>query len=664
MTSTDAALLNAFARHRDESAFRELAQRHLGLIFHTALRRTGGDHSMAEEISQNVLCAVARKAPELARNPERFAAWLHRAALFESSKAMRKDSSRQRRDLLQHPDAIQATSLGDDSLWQRALPHLDTALDSLPESDRRVVVLHFFERQQFAQIAGLLGKTPAAVQKQSVRALEKLSRLLRSRGVAVPVGLLATGFAIESAKAAPLALLPSLTAAALSATVGATTTNSLLLMLTTHSKILVPCTLLVLALPLALQQLAIAHAARELAGLRTGPASSATAFIVERARPGGTPVSSGLDLAKLATEAGEAQRSELVRVALRRKLVALEPEVLAGMLADLVKIEAIESDRSLLAKMMVFTLARKNPGLGLEALSHGWMKALEPTTNWPWAWEIYANCLQTDLPASQAWLAALQQQPYYAKQLDAELARAAGKEGEARCREFSSGELGPFRVSLVKALMGSAGGGASRYFQSFPPDTWQVPLLSAAMSPKIDLSNPTQRDNWLAAIQEAPEYARDRLLKGLVDSERYRYNGESLEGVTPLIQALTLSPAKRRELALAAAEDYFGDFHGADSRELEIRAWLAKAIPDQAAEIADQVRADVDRKWAAAAAGGLESLPRYSDQMDQRGIAAAFDSFPYKGELKDRALKMAAEKITDPELLKQVQDKIEANSER
>ena len=102
MTDTDESLLQAFASTRDEKAFRALADRYLGLVFHTAMRHTH-HRQIAEEISQNILCALAKKAASLARNPDRLAAWLHRATLYESSNAMRAETSQQRRKLLQVP---------------------------------------------------------------------------------------------------------------------------------------------------------------------------------------------------------------------------------------------------------------------------------------------------------------------------------------------------------------------------------------------------------------------------------------------------------------------------------------------------------------------------------------------------------------------------------
>jgi len=159
MTDTDESLLQAFASTRDEKAFRALADRYLGLVFHTAMRRTT-HRQLAEEISQNILCALAKKASSLARNPDRLPAWLHRATLFESSNAMSAETSQQPRKLLQVP----AETPPEDSPWNDALPHLDAAIDKLPDADRRVVLLHFFENRSFPGIARSLGKSTVAVQ--------------------------------------------------------------------------------------------------------------------------------------------------------------------------------------------------------------------------------------------------------------------------------------------------------------------------------------------------------------------------------------------------------------------------------------------------------------------------------------------------------------------
>ena len=49
-TPTAQNLLNAFARSHDELAFRCLAERYSGLIFHTALRSLN-DRTLAEDVA-------------------------------------------------------------------------------------------------------------------------------------------------------------------------------------------------------------------------------------------------------------------------------------------------------------------------------------------------------------------------------------------------------------------------------------------------------------------------------------------------------------------------------------------------------------------------------------------------------------------------------------
>ncbi|MDB6077668.1 MAG: sigE 1, partial [Akkermansiaceae bacterium] len=301
MTATDEQLLRTFASGRSEAAFRTLAERHLGLVFHTALRRTGR-RPMAEEISQNVLCAMAKKAGALAENAAALPGWLHRATLFECTIAMRKEASQQRRKQLQHPDDLPFTAAKEEPAahWQRALPHLDRALDALPDSDRQVLLLHFYERQPFPRIAAQLGRSAAAVQKQSVRALEKLAKALRAKGVAANSVVLATGLATESAKASPLSLLPGISKTALAGSGGLSTGARMAMIFSSHPKAAIFCGLLMLALPLAAQYGEIATTRRELAELRAG-ASSTTSTAALGRRPArdrahDSSVSGSLDL--------------------------------------------------------------------------------------------------------------------------------------------------------------------------------------------------------------------------------------------------------------------------------------------------------------------------------------------------------------------------------
>jgi RNA polymerase sigma-70 factor (ECF subfamily) len=196
----------AFANSRDERAFGTLARRYSGLIYQTALRALG-DTMLAEDVSQRVLRALAAKAGRLAHETAPLSSWLHRATILEAKAVYRSELRHQRRKEI--PMHESATS-NPDPAWRQALPLLDRAIDALPESDRRVLLLHYFDGLTFPQIAERFGKSAAAVQKQSRRTLLALQRTLGRRGVTLSVGMLATGLSSELAKAAPAFALPAL----------------------------------------------------------------------------------------------------------------------------------------------------------------------------------------------------------------------------------------------------------------------------------------------------------------------------------------------------------------------------------------------------------------------------------------------------------------------
>lgn len=201
----DAALLAAFAASRDDDAFRELVRRHTGMVLATA-RRTAGDQSLAEEVTQGVFLLLAQKAPKL-QATETLGPWLHRCAVLKAMAARRKEI-RARKVQAVLANGEPEASADSPSTWEEALPLLDEAVHSLPEADRRLVVMRFYERTGFRD-AGLAlgGKNADAVRMQLQRALEKLGAWFRRRGVAVSLTALAAGMAqLSPAKASPALL--------------------------------------------------------------------------------------------------------------------------------------------------------------------------------------------------------------------------------------------------------------------------------------------------------------------------------------------------------------------------------------------------------------------------------------------------------------------------
>src|SRR5688572_13007456 len=87
-SSGDDGLLQAFASHGSQDAFRALVEKYLGLVRGIA-RRGLGDPQAAEEVAQNVFTILARKAQRLKATPS-LAGWIHRVTVIECADALRR----------------------------------------------------------------------------------------------------------------------------------------------------------------------------------------------------------------------------------------------------------------------------------------------------------------------------------------------------------------------------------------------------------------------------------------------------------------------------------------------------------------------------------------------------------------------------------------------
>ena len=216
MNPTDSQLLKQFATEGDESAFEVLSQRYLGLIFNTARRRTN-NRALAEDAAQRVLCILVKKAGALSQRDLALGPWIHRTTLYEASKVMRSESSHQKKKSELERESRAQDNEPTESQYLDVLPHLDQALDRLPETDRKILLLHYFEGLTFEQIAPKIGKSLAATQKRSQRALQKMSGLLQRKGVTLSVVSFTSLLGAELSQGATPTLVKTLTAQSLSA---------------------------------------------------------------------------------------------------------------------------------------------------------------------------------------------------------------------------------------------------------------------------------------------------------------------------------------------------------------------------------------------------------------------------------------------------------------
>jgi RNA polymerase sigma factor (sigma-70 family) len=228
----DAELLSAYATQHSEEAFATLVERHVSLVHSSALRQMRNPH-LAEEITQAVFIILARKAGSLGRETV-LAGWLCRTARFVACNALKTEHRRRHREQEAHMNSL--LNEPEPDVWPQVAPFLDEAVAQLGEADRNAVVLRFYEQQPLEEVGRVPGLNADAAQKRVGRALEKLRKFFRQRGINTPTAILAGVISTHSVQAAPVALAKSVTVVALAK--GATTSGSTLTLIKGALKIM------------------------------------------------------------------------------------------------------------------------------------------------------------------------------------------------------------------------------------------------------------------------------------------------------------------------------------------------------------------------------------------------------------------------------------------
>ncbi len=200
---SDTELLEQFARNKSEAAFTELVERHIGLVYSTAFRKTGNPQQ-SEDITQAVFIILARKANSLGPKTV-LPGWLHHTARFTAANLRRAELCRIRRE----QEAFMQSTMDEtapDALWRGLSPLLDDAVAALGASERDAIVLRFFQNRSLAEVGATLGASEDATRMRVNRALEKMRKFFARRGVTISSAAIAGTISANSAHAAPAGL--------------------------------------------------------------------------------------------------------------------------------------------------------------------------------------------------------------------------------------------------------------------------------------------------------------------------------------------------------------------------------------------------------------------------------------------------------------------------
>ncbi len=169
----DDAAFAAALKARSERAWSTLYDHDYSLIYRYVLARTS-DASAAEDLAATVFLEALQSINSYTYRGTPILAWLYRIARNVVSdyrkslrrRAQRNDSTAPATELKVAAEAIESAGIID----------LRDAVRSLKDSQREVIVLHYYVGLTLPEVAALVGKKERAVYSLQARAIEALRR--------------------------------------------------------------------------------------------------------------------------------------------------------------------------------------------------------------------------------------------------------------------------------------------------------------------------------------------------------------------------------------------------------------------------------------------------------------------------------------------------------
>jgi RNA polymerase sigma-70 factor (ECF subfamily) len=162
---------------QEEQSFRQLVLKYQQRLY-WHIRKIVISHEEADDVLQNTMIKVWRSIPGFRSDSELFT-WLYRIATNEALTSLKQ---KKRRSLSLFPDAenfleeeLQADPWFDGDQLQRKLQQ---AILKLPEKQRIVFNMKYFDEMKYEEMAGILGTSVGALKASYHHAVKKIEATL------------------------------------------------------------------------------------------------------------------------------------------------------------------------------------------------------------------------------------------------------------------------------------------------------------------------------------------------------------------------------------------------------------------------------------------------------------------------------------------------------
>ncbi|MEN9697908.1 MAG: hypothetical protein RLZ56_1329 [Bacteroidota bacterium] len=176
---SDQALIIQFKQSSDkEGAFTQLLKRHQQKVYYQ-IKRMVNEHADADDIAQQVWMKVWNKLDGFKMESE-FSTWVFRIAYNETVNFIQKEKK-----LGQHytsnesADYENAAHSQDGPASSQIEIALEQAIQQLPEKQRFVFMLRYFEELNYAKIASITGTSVGGAKANFHQAIKKMEEILK-----------------------------------------------------------------------------------------------------------------------------------------------------------------------------------------------------------------------------------------------------------------------------------------------------------------------------------------------------------------------------------------------------------------------------------------------------------------------------------------------------
>jgi RNA polymerase sigma-70 factor (ECF subfamily) len=175
---SDNELIELF-QHGDDSAFNHLVLRYQEKVYWVA-RRFVNDHDAADDVAQEVFCKVYESLKDF-RNESSVYTWLYRITVNISLNSLRRQKVREFFRIDEMFDTKDEDAVAPDEALeqqeQKAL--IEAAITRLPEKQKAVFVLRYYEEMPYEEISKTLKTSVGGLKANYFHAVKKIQEYVK-----------------------------------------------------------------------------------------------------------------------------------------------------------------------------------------------------------------------------------------------------------------------------------------------------------------------------------------------------------------------------------------------------------------------------------------------------------------------------------------------------